>query len=175
MRKKLAHCPSGRLVGTERVSVSRQDEASVIFFSTTLSAPGILLRPCNEQGAVRMLYAILCYNDEDTVGSWTKDQDAAVMNRLAVVQDKLARQGRLGPVARLLPTTSATTLRKDDPPVVIDGPYAETKEQLLGFYVVDCQNLDEAVDVARDLGAANPGGAYEIRPVGVLNPGSLRT
>jgi hypothetical protein len=120
-----------------------------------------------------MLYAILCYHDEDLVGSWTKEQDAAVMKKLAVVQDKLTKQGRLGPVARLLPTTSATTLRKDDPPVVLDGPYAETKEQLLGFYIVDCKNLDEAVDVARDLGAANPGGAYEIRPVGVLNPGSV--
>ena len=113
-----------------------------------------------------MLYAILCYHDEDTVGSWSKEQDAAVMQKLAVVQDKLAKQGRLGPVARLLPTTAATTLRKDDPPLVIDGPFAETKEQLLGFYVVDCENLDEALDVARDLGAANPGGAYEIRPVG---------
>jgi hypothetical protein len=138
-----------------------------------LSAPGIMDRPCNKWEPIRMLYAILCYHDEDTVGSWTKEQDTAVMTKLAVVQDKLTRQGRLGPVARLLPTTSATTLRKDDPPVVIDGPYAETKEQLLGFYVVDCKNLDEALDVARDLGAANPGGAYEIRPVGVLNPGSV--
>ena len=60
-----------------------------------------------------MLYAILCYHDEDTVGSWTKEQDAAVMQKLSVVQDKLAKQGRLGPVARLLPTTAATTLRKD--------------------------------------------------------------
>ena len=120
-----------------------------------------------------MLYAILCYHDEDIVGSWTKEQDAAVMKKLAVVQDKLTKQGRLGPVARLLPTTAATTLRKDDPPLVIDGPYAETKEQLLGFYVVDCKNLDEALDVARDLGAANPGGAYEIRPVGMFKPGSM--
>jgi hypothetical protein len=118
-----------------------------------------------------MLYAILCYNDEDQVGSWTREQDEAVMKKLAVVQDKLTSLGRLGPVARLLPTTSATTLRKDDPPVVIDGPYAETKEQLLGFYVVDCKNLDEALEVARDLGAANPGGAYEIRPVGMFAPG----
>jgi hypothetical protein len=122
-----------------------------------------------------MLYAILCYHDEDTVGSWSEEQDAAVMQKLTVVQDKLTKQGRLGPVARLLPTTSATTLRKDDPPVVIDGPYAETKEQLLGFYTVDCNNLDEALDVARDLAAANPGGAYEIRPVRMLNPGSLKT
>jgi hypothetical protein len=120
-----------------------------------------------------MLYAILCYHDEDTVGSWSKEQDAAVMQKLTVVQDKLAKQGRLGPVARLLPTTSATTLRKDDPPVVIDGPYAETKEQLLGFYVIDCKNLDEAVDVARDLAAVNPGGAYEIRPVGMMTQGSI--
>ena len=70
-----------------------------------------------------------------------------------------------------MPTTAATTLRKDGPPVVLDGPYAETKEQLLGFYVVDCENLDDAIGVARDLGAANPGGAYEIRPVGLFQPG----
>jgi hypothetical protein len=120
-----------------------------------------------------MLYAILCYHDEDFTGSWTKEHDAAVMQKLTVVQDKLAKQGRLGPVARLLPTTAATTLRKENPPVVLDGPYAETKEQLLGFYVVDCQNLDEALDIARDLGAANPGGAYEIRPVGMFTPGSV--
>jgi hypothetical protein len=120
-----------------------------------------------------MLYAILCYHDEDFTGSWTKEQDAAVMQKLAVVQDKLTKQGRLGPVARLLPTTSATTLRKENPPVVLDGPYAETKEQLLGFYVVDCRNLDEALDVARELCAANPGGAYEIRPVGMFTPGSV--
>jgi len=122
-----------------------------------------------------MMYAILCYHDEDTVGSWSKEHDAEVMKKLAVVQDKLAQQGRLGPVARLLPTTAATTLRKDDPPLVLDGPFAETKEQLLGFYLVDCKNLDEALDVARDLGAANPGGTYEIRPVGVFNPGRAAT
>jgi len=120
-----------------------------------------------------MLYAILCYHDEDFVGSWSKEQDQEVMKKLTVVQDKLAKQGRLGPVARLLPTTSATTLRKENPPLVLDGPYAETKEQLLGFYLIDCQNLDEALDVARDLGAANPGGAYEIRPVGMFVPGGV--
>jgi hypothetical protein len=122
-----------------------------------------------------MLYAILCYHNEDTVGSWTAEQDAAVMAKLAVVQENLRKQGRLGPVARLLPTTAATTLRKEDPPLVIDGPFAETKEQLLGFYVIDCQNLDDALDVARDLGRANPGGAYEIRPVGLFAPGSMKT
>ena len=121
-----------------------------------------------------MLYAILCYNPEDVVSSWTKEEDDAVMARLAVVQEKLTKQGRLGPVARLLPTTAATTLRKGrEDPVVIDGPFAETKEQLLGFYIVDCKSLDEALETARDLARANPGtGSYEIRPVGIFRPGS---
>ena len=94
------------------------------------------------------------------------------MVKLGGVMDKLSRQGKLGPVARLLPTTAATTLRKDrEQPIVIDGPFAETKEQLLGFYIVDCQSLDEVLEIARELGQANPGGAYEIRPVGVFFPG----
>ncbi len=118
-----------------------------------------------------MLYAIFCYDSEAVTCAWSKEKDAEVMTKLGAVQDKLAKQGRLGPVARLLPTTSATTLRKENPPLVLDGPYAETKEQLLCFYLIDCNNLDEALDVARDLGAANPGGAYEIRPVGMFAPG----
>jgi hypothetical protein len=122
-----------------------------------------------------MLYAILCYHDEDLVGSWSKEQDADVMKKLAVVQDKLAKQGRLGPVARLLPTTAATTLRKENPPLVLDGPYAETKEQLLGFYIIEATGLDDALEAARDLGRANPGGSYEIRPVGLFRPGSIAT
>jgi len=122
-----------------------------------------------------MQYAILCYHDENVVCSWSKQEDDAVMARLASVQDKLARQGKLGPVVRLLPTTAATTLRKDrEPPLVIDGPFAETKEQLLGFYVVEGASLEEVLEIARELAAANPGGAYEIRPVGIFNPGSLR-
>ena len=122
-----------------------------------------------------MQYAILCYHDENVVCSWSKQEDDAVMARLASVQDKLARQGKLGPVVRLLPTTAATTLRKDrEPPLVIDGPFAETKEQLLGFYLVEGASLEEVLEIARELAAANPGGAYEIRPVGIFNPGSLR-
>ena len=121
-----------------------------------------------------MLYAILCYNDESTVWSWTKDEEDACMARLGVVQEKLAMQGKLGPVARLMPTTAATTLRKDrEPALVIDGPFAETKEQLLGFYVVDCTGLDDALEIARELGVANPGGAYEIRPLAVFRAGDL--
>ena len=121
-----------------------------------------------------MLYALLCYHQEDVVCSWTKEEDDAVMVRLAVVHEKLASAGKLGPAARLLPTTAATTLRKDqDPPLVLDGPFAETKEQLLGFYTIDCADLEEALSIARELARANPGGAYEVRPVSLFVPGTF--
>ena len=123
-----------------------------------------------------MLYAVLCYNDETVTSAWSKAEDEAVMGRLARVNEKMAARGRLGPVARLMPTTAATTLRKTkEDPIVLDGPFAETKEQFLGFYVVECPSLDEALDFARDLAAANPGvGSYEIRPVSDYFPSRLR-
>ncbi len=122
-----------------------------------------------------MLYALLCYNDETVTSAWSKEEDAAVMARLVKVTDGLKVAGRLGPVARLLPTTAAATLRKTkDEPIVVDGPFAETKEQLLGFYLVDCASLDEALEVARDLSRANPSiGSYEIRPVGYFDAGGV--
>ena len=121
-----------------------------------------------------MQYAILCYHDEKVTCAWTKEEDDAVMVKLGVVMDRLTKQGKLGPVARLLPTTAATTLRKDrEPALIIDGPFAETKEQLLGFYVVDCASLEEVLEIAGDLGRANPGGAYEVRPIGFFEPGKM--
>ncbi|HWE46339.1 MAG TPA: YciI family protein [Caulobacteraceae bacterium] len=120
-----------------------------------------------------MLYAMLCYNDEDAVFSWSKAEDDAVMARLGEVHEKLVSARKMGPALRLMPTTAAVTLRKDsDPPLVLDGPFAETKEQLLGFYVIDCESLEDAIGVARDLAKANPGGAYEIRPIKVFLPGA---
>src|ERR1700743_1177746 len=118
-----------------------------------------------------MLYALLCYNDEDVVWSWTKEQDDAVMARLGAVQERLIKAGAMGASLRLMPTTAATTLHKtQEPPLVIDGPFAETKEQLLGFYILDVENLEAALDAARQIAAVNPGGAFEIRPIAVFNP-----
>ncbi|KRB86918.1 hypothetical protein ASE00_06870 [Sphingomonas sp. Root710] len=121
-----------------------------------------------------MLYAILCYDSEEVVGAWSHETEAVVMDRLGAVQAKLAMQGRLGPVARLMPTTAATTVRKGTEPLVLDGPFAETKEQLLGFYVVDCANLEEAIAVASDLGrASGSAGAHEVRPLMLYRPGDV--
>jgi hypothetical protein len=117
-----------------------------------------------------MQYAILCYHDEDTVWSWPPEHEAKVMGDLAVVRDRLTAEGKLGTSLRLLPTTAATTLRKSqDPPLIMDGPFAETKEQLLGLYLIEVADLDEAIAVARQLAAVNPGGAYELRPIALFN------
>ncbi|MBX5215785.1 YciI family protein [Rhizobium sp. NLR9a] len=120
-----------------------------------------------------MLYAILCYAHEETVFAWTKEEEAAVMEKLYAVQEPLAKAGKLGPVGRLMPTTAATTVRKGkDEALVIDGPFAETKEALLGFYVVDFETLEETVAFSKQLSAVNPGSSsYEIRPFYVFRPG----
>ena len=133
-------------------------------------------RSSSGQRGKNMLYAILCYNSEDVVGSWTKEEDDAVMAQLAGRARQARRQGKLGPVARLMPTTAATTVRKGREPIVIDGPFAETKEQLLGFYVVDCASLEEAIEsraIWRARDATGPG-AYEIRPICALQAGRRR-
>ncbi|RUM21995.1 YciI family protein [Rhizobium vallis] len=120
-----------------------------------------------------MLYAILCYAHEETVFAWTEEEEAAVMEKLYAVQEPLAKAGKLGPVGRLMPTTAATTVRKGkDEALVIDGPFAETKEALLGFYVVDFDTLDGAVAFTKQLSSVNPGStSYEIRPFYVFRPG----
>lgn len=123
-----------------------------------------------------MLYAILCYDHEAVVGSWTKEEDDAVMAKLAVVQEKMAAKGRLGPVARLAGTKSAKTLKRSGNAMLVDGPFAETKEQLLGFFVVDVASIEEAAEFAKELGRAKESeGSYEIRPLTYFTPNTLAT
>jgi hypothetical protein len=119
-----------------------------------------------------MFYAILAYHEEEVVESWTKEEDAALMAELLEVNDRLVREKCLGPAARLGPTRSAVTLRGKDAGMITDGPFAETKEQLLGFYVVDCPTHETAVATARDLRRANPTAVYEIRPILLYRAGA---
>ena len=118
-----------------------------------------------------MLYAILAYHVEAEVTSWTPEEDAAVMTGLLAVHDRLNANKLLGPAARLGATADARTLRGPGAGMVIDGPFAETKEQLLGLYVVNCDDAEAALDVARDLRRVNPSAVYEIRPIRLYLPG----
>jgi hypothetical protein len=122
-----------------------------------------------------MLYAILAYHVETEVMSWTKEEDATVMENLFKARERVNQGGRLGPAARLGTTGKARTLRGPGKGTVIDGPFAETKEQLLGFYVLDCADDDAAVAAVRELRHANPTAFYEIRPVVTYLPGVALT
>ena len=115
-----------------------------------------------------MLYCVLCYSPEGRVTSLTQGQDDALMARLELVNKELIAEGKLRERGRLMPTTTATTLLVNAEATVVDGPFAETKEQLLGFYFLDCESLDDAIDATRRLIAprfeALGGGSMEIRP-----------
>ncbi|NTF40794.1 YciI family protein [Rhizobium rhizogenes] len=119
-----------------------------------------------------MYFAILAYHEEGIVKSWSEEEDAALMTDLLQINDRLVKQKSLGPAARLDATQGAVTLRGKGAGMVVDGPFAETKEQLLGFYVVDFPTLEAAVEAARDLRRVNPTAVYEIRPISLYLPGA---
>ncbi|WP_404934709.1 YciI family protein [Nitratireductor sp. L15S-10] len=120
-----------------------------------------------------MLYAILCYHNEDVVMSWSREEDDAVLAKRRRVQKELVDTDRMGPAIRLMPTSAATTIRASgSDQLVIDGPFAETKEQLLGFYVVDCENLEEVVDFAKRL-KEGESVTFEVRPIQIFEKGTL--
>ena len=120
-----------------------------------------------------MYYAILAYHADDAFETWSKEEDAALMDDLLKINDRLVAGKHLGPAARLGPVEGAKTLRgKGSGDMVIDGPFAETKEQLLGLYIVDYPSIDGAIEAAREMRRANPTAVYEIRPVMLYLPGA---
>jgi hypothetical protein len=122
--------------------------------------------------AIAMLYAILAYHVEGEITALTPEEDAALMANLLEINARLTQEGRLGPAARLDYTATACTLRGPGAGKVIDGPFAETKEQLLGLYLINCESRDEAIAAARDLRKVNQTAVYEIRPVMRYLPGA---
>ncbi len=117
-----------------------------------------------------MLYAVLIYDLEAEVGELSSDQLGELISRHEKVQAKLASEDKLGPVVRLMPTTAARTLKQRPEAMIVDGPFAETKEQLLGFYLVDCPNQEEAMEAARLIGGACNARTLEVRPIHLFYP-----
>jgi hypothetical protein len=118
-----------------------------------------------------MLFAILAYHEEQAITELTADQDASLMEDLIRTHDRINKTNSLGPAARLDFVGNAFTLRGPGEGVVVDGPFAETKEQLLGFYVLECETKEAAVEAARELRRVNKSAVYEIRPITVYLPG----
>src|SRR5262249_37013363 len=94
-----------------------------------------------------MKYAFTIYRDEAAMDSATPEQMQAVAQAYGEVTQEMQDKGAFVAGDGLYPTTTATTIRvRDGERDVTDGPFAETKEQLGGFYVLDCKDLDEAID-----------------------------
>src|SRR5437764_11309986 len=96
-----------------------------------------------------MRYVLMICNDESTELARSPEEAAAGMAEYIAFGDEMTKRGVLQGGARLRPTSDATTVRVRNAEVLTsDGPFAETKEQIGGYYVVECKDLDEAIDVA---------------------------
>ena len=112
-----------------------------------------------------MRYALLICGDEKGMEARSPEEAATTLNEYLAFGEEMGKRGVLQGGERLRPTTDATTVRVRDGEVLTsDGPFAETKEQMGGFYLVDCKDLDEAIDVASKIPGARDG-SIEVRPI----------
>ncbi|HMF75094.1 MAG TPA: YciI family protein [Bryobacteraceae bacterium] len=113
-----------------------------------------------------MRYILLIYSQEDE-GATAEDLGAVAAGHRTVMEET-SRRGLFRAADPLEPTATATTVRvKDGAVLVTDGPFAETKEQLAGYYILDCQDLDEALAWAAKIptGCRGEAGCVEVRPI----------
>jgi len=107
----------------------------------------------------------LIYQDEVAHSQWNQEQLAAEYQAYNEFTESVAKSGALQSGEPLMPTNTATTVRvRNSKTLTSDGPFAETKEQLGGYYLVNCKDLDEAIALAARIPAATDG-SIEIRPV----------
>jgi hypothetical protein len=112
-----------------------------------------------------MRYLLLIADDESTRNAIAAEGDAATLNEYGEWVKTMADRGVLQGGERLRPASDATTVRVRNAEVLsTDGPFAETKEQLGGYFLVDCKDLDEAIEVASKLPGARTG-SVEVRPI----------
>jgi hypothetical protein len=112
-----------------------------------------------------MKYLLLIYNSEAEASKMTREQGMAMMNDYGAFTQAIAASGHYKGGNPLQPIANATSVRvRDGKTLVTDGPFAETREQLGGYYLIDAANLDEAIEI----GARIPGsktGTIEVRPI----------
>lgn len=116
-----------------------------------------------------MRYLALIYSDEAAGAKMTQEQQAAQMQAYNEFTKEAQTRGVMQAGEALHPTSAATTVRvRNGKRLTTDGPFAETKEQLGGYYVLNCKNLDEAVEVAAKIPGALDG-SIEVRPIWEFN------
>lgn len=115
-----------------------------------------------------MRYMLLIYSKEAELAGMSAEQREEVKAGHWAVMNETAKRGIFRGAEPLKPTATATTIRKQGGrSLITDGPFAETKEQLAGYYILDCEDLDEAISWAEKIPTACKGGegCIEIRPI----------
>jgi hypothetical protein len=116
-----------------------------------------------------MRYLFLIYNCETVRATAPASEHEHCLQEHRALLKETGQRGILLGAAPLHPTSTARTVRREDGrPLVVDGPFAETKEQLGGFYILDCASMDEAVDWAAKIPTVGRRGCVEIRPMASL-------
>ena len=112
-----------------------------------------------------MRYMLTICTDETTDEARSPEENEAQMAAYGAWAEEMGGRGVLTTGERLRPTTTATTVQVRDGEVLsVDGPFAETKEQIGGFYLIDCKDLDEAIEIASKIPSATRG-SVEVRPI----------
>jgi hypothetical protein len=112
-----------------------------------------------------MKYMLAIYTDEADLAAMTEEDRAAMYAEYAKFAEDMGRRGMMIDGAELRPTAAATTVRvRDGRALVTDGPFAETKEQLGGYFVIDCESIDDAIEAAGRIPSAR-NGSIEVRPL----------
>jgi hypothetical protein len=110
-------------------------------------------------------YLMMICSDESEVQGMTPEVGQAMMAEYFVFQEEMSSRGVLQGGERLQSTADATTVQvRDGETLTTDGPFAETKEQIGGYYLVDCNDLDEAIEIAAKIPGARLG-SIEVRPI----------
>ena len=113
-----------------------------------------------------MHYLLMCCFEEKRWDAIPQAQRDGIMQQYGDWVREVAKSGQYLAGAKLKSTSAATTIReKNGKPVITDGPFAETKEQLGGYHVVDCKDLDEAIAMARRIPTLPFGGTVEVRHI----------
>jgi hypothetical protein len=113
-----------------------------------------------------MEYMLMCCFDEERWAGLPETEKGKIMHEYDDLLQAIAKGGQLRASVKLRPSSTSTTVReKNGKPVMTDGPFAETKEQLGGYHVVECKDLDEAIAIAARIPTIRVGGSIEVRPV----------
>jgi hypothetical protein len=152
--------PVGAIDRLDGLCCVRGHESIIFIFPAWMSIRTFAVRLID--GAVRMKYLLLIYADEH---AWTDAERQSCYAESTQLAHRLSAAGQFLATAPLQPVSTATSVQvRDGKRLVTDGPFAETREQLGGYFLIDAKDLDEAIGIAASIPGARKG-TVEIRPV----------